>query len=319
MKKRNFGGAHLDLIRKFAIQLFHCLKYLKKHRIIHCDIKPENILFNGPGDSSIKIVDFGSSCFETNKLFSYIQSRYYRAPEVILGIHYNSSIDIWSVGCVLAELYTGSVLFRGESEEEQISLFIECLGAPDKFYLSTAKYRKSFFEENGDPIIEPNSKGVIHNPGTKPLSKSLGCENTKFLDLIQRCLEWDPKKRITPEEALAHEWIIEDLTISIKGTKTEKKFVPLLEPNRISQFVNKSVNFDQSKGINHKILLPDIRRSISKKNQSFNLSLANIEVNYSAKQLKKRQRTVGATKRHILTSELTNIKEKPSVNYYLNL
>lgn len=77
-------------------------------QIIHCDLKPENILLAQPNRSAIKVIDFGSSCFQDKRMYTYIQSRFYRAPEVILGLPYGPPIDMWSTGCILVELYTGT-------------------------------------------------------------------------------------------------------------------------------------------------------------------------------------------------------------------
>jgi len=88
------------------------------HNIIHCDLKPENILLRKKNKSGIKIIDFGSSCFGDKRVYTYIQSRFYRSPEVIFGLEYSTAIDMWSFGCVLFELYTGDPLFPGESESE---------------------------------------------------------------------------------------------------------------------------------------------------------------------------------------------------------
>jgi dual specificity tyrosine-phosphorylation-regulated kinase 2/3/4 len=85
-----------------------CLKLLRKVKIVHCDLKPENILLKSANKSAIKVIDFGSSCFEHERIYTYIQSRFYRSPEVILGIPYDMAIDMWSFGCILAELYTGN-------------------------------------------------------------------------------------------------------------------------------------------------------------------------------------------------------------------
>jgi len=91
---------------------------LHHHKIVHCDIKPENILLKSYNRSGIKITDFGSGCFLKDKLYTYIQSRFYRAPEVILGISYNMAIDMWSLGLVLTELFNGYPLIPGENEHE---------------------------------------------------------------------------------------------------------------------------------------------------------------------------------------------------------
>ena len=107
MKANKFNGISLDLIRKISIQLFQTLSFLYKHKIIHCDLKPENILLKNINKSGIKLIDMGSSCFANSRCFSYIQSRYYRSPEILFGYDYGLEIDIWSMGCILAELYLG--------------------------------------------------------------------------------------------------------------------------------------------------------------------------------------------------------------------
>lgn len=98
-------------IQKIAKQLLIGLEYIHYLKLIHCDLKPENILIKSFSKCEIKIIDFGSSAFFHDSLGSYVQSRSYRAPEVIVGCKYDCKIDIWSLGCVLAELLTGSVLF----------------------------------------------------------------------------------------------------------------------------------------------------------------------------------------------------------------
>ena len=85
-------------------------------------MKPENILLHRESNSTtdVKMIDFGSACLTTQKGFSYVQSRYYRAPEVILGIDYSTEIDMWSLGCIVAELYNGVALFPGQDENEML-------------------------------------------------------------------------------------------------------------------------------------------------------------------------------------------------------
>ena len=98
------------LLLSFLTQLLSALRYIHsdKNRIIHSDVKPENILLTEHDGCDIKLIDFGSSSYSGSCIFSYIQSRYYRAPEVILGLPYNASIDLWSVGCVLVRFGGGS-------------------------------------------------------------------------------------------------------------------------------------------------------------------------------------------------------------------
>ena len=108
IKQNNFSGVSEAFVKSIAFQLLTSVSFLQKHNIIHCDLKPENIILtNASKSSTIKVIDFGSSCFDNEKLYAYIQSRYYRAPEIILGLGYNPQIDMWSIGCILAELYLG--------------------------------------------------------------------------------------------------------------------------------------------------------------------------------------------------------------------
>jgi len=107
-KKAYFSIPRLQIITK---QILTALSYIHDLKLIHCDLKPENILIKSYSRSEIKVIDFGSSCFIHDHLSSYVQSRSYRAPEVILGCSYDYKIDIWSLGCILAELLTGYVLF----------------------------------------------------------------------------------------------------------------------------------------------------------------------------------------------------------------
>lgn len=86
LKNNHFQGVSLSLVRRFGVQLFSALAFLQKHRIIHCDVKPENVLLRSPTKSALKLIDFGSSCFEDERLYTYIQSRFYRAPEILCGI-----------------------------------------------------------------------------------------------------------------------------------------------------------------------------------------------------------------------------------------
>lgn len=118
IKSNNFQGVSIGLIRRFAIQILQALKFQRDNNIIHCDLKPENIVLKQANKSGIKVIDYGSSCFQNQRIYTYIQSRFYRAPEIILGIPYTTAIDMWSFGCIMAELYTGYPLFPGENEAE---------------------------------------------------------------------------------------------------------------------------------------------------------------------------------------------------------
>ncbi|KAI9022213.1 kinase-like domain-containing protein [Phycomyces nitens] len=208
IKTNNFKGFSMGLIRKFTIQLLNSLSLLYKNKLIHCDLKPENILLKHPSKSTIKVIDFGSSCLENEKVYTYIQSRFYRSPEVILGMNYSMAIDMWSVGCILAELYTGYPLFPGENEQEQLACIMEIQGVPDKSIIDQSSRRKLFFDTYGNPRIMPNSKGKKRRPGTKKLSEALKTTDESFVSFVDQCLHWDPEQRMKPDDAFMHTWIL---------------------------------------------------------------------------------------------------------------
>ncbi|KAF8937960.1 hypothetical protein BGZ47_008787 [Haplosporangium gracile] len=207
IKSNSFQGFSLGLIKRFCTQLLQTLDLLNKHNVVHCDLKPENVLLKHPTKSSIKVIDFGSSCLENEKVYTYIQSRFYRSPEVILGMSYNMAIDMWSLGCILAELYTGCPLFPGENEQEQLTCIMEIQGIPDRYLVEKSSRKKVFFDSNGNPKLVVNSKGKKRRPSSKTLGQALKCTDVLFLDFISKCLIWDPEKRMKPREGLQHEWI----------------------------------------------------------------------------------------------------------------
>lgn len=209
IKKNQFQGFSLTLVRKFAISLLHCLRLLYREKIIHCDLKPENILLRAKGQYTIKVIDFGSSCLEDEKIYTYIQSRFYRSPEVILGLSYGMPIDMWSFGCILVELHTGYPLFPGNDEYEQLACIMEVLNTPPAALLEDAQRKRVFFDEHNYPRQLTNSKGKYRKPHTKSLLTALKTDDQNFIDFIKRALAWDPNLRMTPDEALLHEWIQE--------------------------------------------------------------------------------------------------------------
>uniref|UniRef100_A0A8D0DUI6 Dual specificity tyrosine-phosphorylation-regulated kinase 2 n=1 Tax=Salvator merianae TaxID=96440 RepID=A0A8D0DUI6_SALMN len=240
IKKNKFQGFSLPLVRKFAHSILQCLDALHKNRIIHCDLKPENILLKQQGRSGIKVIDFGSSCYEHQRVYTYIQSRFYRAPEVILGARYGMPIDMWSLGCILAELLTGYPLLPGEDEGDQLACMIELLGMPSQKLLDSSKRAKNFVSSKGYPryctITTLSDGSVVLNGGRSrrgklrgpPESREWGsalkgCDDPLFLDFLKQCLEWDPTLRMTPSQALRHPWLRRRLPKPPAGEKTSAK------------------------------------------------------------------------------------------------
>uniref|UniRef100_A0A146M0X0 dual-specificity kinase n=3 Tax=Lygus hesperus TaxID=30085 RepID=A0A146M0X0_LYGHE len=224
IKKNKFQGFSLQLVRRFSHSLLQCLDALYRNKIIHCDMKPENVLIKQPGRSGIKVIDFGSSCYANQRVYTYIQSRFYRAPEVILGARYGMPIDMWSLGCILAELLTGFPLLPGEDEADQLACIIELLGMPPQKLLDASKKTKTFISSKGYPryckaTTLPDGTTVLSGgvsrrgkhrgpPGSVELRHALkGCDDPLFIDFVRRCLDWDPETRMTPAAALRHGWL----------------------------------------------------------------------------------------------------------------
>lgn len=205
LKGNRFQGLSISLIRRFTIQILSGLSYLSSLKIIHCDLKPENILLKHPTKSDIVIIDFGSATFDHEKIHTYIQSRFYRAPEVILGIPYTTAIDMWSLGCILAELVLGKPLFPGESEHDQLVLITEYFGLPDSNLLMHSSKKELFFD--GKVLKDASVKGVVKVPGSKKIADILRVDDGELLDFISKCLDINPSTRLTPQLAVNHPWI----------------------------------------------------------------------------------------------------------------
>jgi dual specificity tyrosine-phosphorylation-regulated kinase 2/3/4 len=134
------------------------LSFIHDLKLIHCDLKPENILIKSYSRCEIKVIDFGSSCFIHDHLSSYVQSRSYRAPEVILGCRYDYKIDIWSLGCILAELFTGYVLFQNDSVQGLLSRVIGIIGPIPEYMMKEGRLVSNFFTREGLIYQEANEE-----------------------------------------------------------------------------------------------------------------------------------------------------------------
>lgn len=118
----------LPRLQKITRQILEALVYVHSLNLLHCDLKPENVLIKSYSRCEVKVIDFGSSCFTTDNLSSYIQSRCYRAPEVVLGCKYDGRIDVWSLGAMLPELATGHVLFHNDTLPQMLGRISAILG-----------------------------------------------------------------------------------------------------------------------------------------------------------------------------------------------
>lgn len=174
-----FKGLSVDLVRSFSRKIVQGLSFVHSKGIIHCDVKPENIMVrlpahfdpadSNPADFGVKLIDFGLSCFDNEISYSYIQSRFYRAPEVIIGANYNNKIDLWLFGCVVAELFTGSPLFPGRNELEQVGLIAEVIGAPSSSLVVSHRNRLMKQVRQKAAINVLNSADVHTGPSKPPV------------------------------------------------------------------------------------------------------------------------------------------------------
>lgn len=158
IKQNQFRGLSMRLLRIFLSQILDALCVLRGSQIIHCDLKPENVLLKGQ-TGEIKVIDFGSACFENHTMYSYIQSRFYRSPEVLLGHAYDMAIDMWSVGCMAAELFLGLPLFPGASEHDLLVRIVDMLGMPPDHVLRKAQHTNRYFKQESAVPASQLQKG----------------------------------------------------------------------------------------------------------------------------------------------------------------
>jgi dual specificity tyrosine-phosphorylation-regulated kinase 2/3/4 len=212
-KASNFAPMPVPLVRRYAWQLVEALCACHAAGVVHCDLKPENVLFADEAKSSVKLIDFGSGCFDGDQRFQYIQSRFYRAPEVVLGMWYGPPMDIWSLALILIELMIGRPLFQAEDELELLGMIVEVCGQPPPAFIAAARRKKEFFDAQLNLKV---AKGIVRRPSSVSLSVVLACSDPLLIQFLTRCLAWDPAVRITAEEAREHPWL-HSKTITITG------------------------------------------------------------------------------------------------------
>lgn len=158
IKQNQFHGLSMKLVKSLTRQLLDACAQLKNFQVIHCDLKPENILLCQPDKPEIKVIDFGSACFTRRTIYSYIQSRFYRSPEVILGLPYTELIDMWSLGCIVGELFLGLPMFPGSLEYNQIFKIVDMLGNPPRHMIEVGRNSLNYF--NKIPAADPSAKAT---------------------------------------------------------------------------------------------------------------------------------------------------------------
>lgn len=190
-------GDNLDYMKEkwFVYQLLRGVAFCQESRVLHRDLKPQNLLINNK--DQLKLADFGLARafgIPVNTFSSEVVTLWYRAPDVLLGNRqYNSSIDMWSAGCIMAEIYTGRPLFPGSTNEDQLQRIFRIMGTPSEpIWSGTSQYPEYKVHY---PLYAPQDLGVII-----PQIDRLG------LDLLHRMLQMRPELRITAANAVRHPW-----------------------------------------------------------------------------------------------------------------
>lgn len=230
-------GLSLRATQAYATQLLVALKHLRNCGVLHADIKPENVLVSA-SLNAVKLADFGSASFDgDNAITPYLVSRFYRAPEIMLGLPYSYPLDMWSLGCVLFELYTGSVAFPGGNNNSMLRLICDCKGPIPKKLVKRMNplFRERHFVEDpqskdwvfavtapdpvtGQPVrtvIRPSAQGTrdvgaqLRGASAKDMVDGDARKVTLLADLLDKMWAVDPHHRISVADAMVHPFIKE--------------------------------------------------------------------------------------------------------------
>ncbi|CAG5080542.1 Oidioi.mRNA.OKI2018_I69.PAR.g9638.t1.cds [Oikopleura dioica] len=217
MKSIGYKPYKFNTIKSFCSQLLSALQFLHANKCTHTDIKPENVLFKSerpfaesiPGDpksrrlltTEIIVVDFGSAVFETDHHSKTVSTRHYRAPEIIFGQKWGTKIDIWSLGCMLFEYYTGDTMFDTHEDLEHLAIMERYIGAPTTSIMQKSSSFYQYNERGYSLKIDWESEsGKKARKGRKPLH----ADHNALFDLIERMLTYDPKIRPDAHTCLNH-------------------------------------------------------------------------------------------------------------------
>ncbi|XP_013400721.1 dual specificity protein kinase CLK2 isoform X1 [Lingula anatina] len=223
MKENCYLPYTLSQVRHIGYQLCYAVKFMHDNNMTHTDLKPENVLFvNSEYDikynakkkrdertikcSDIRLIDFGSTTFDHEHHSTIVSTRHYRAPEVILELGWSQPCDVWSIGCILFELYTGFTLFQTHDNREHLAMMERILGSLPYRMTKKTKKQKYFYHGQLD-WNEKSEPGRYVKNNCKPLGRYMVCDSDgdmNLFNLIERMLEYDPTSRITLKEALEH-------------------------------------------------------------------------------------------------------------------
>ncbi|CAI9721981.1 specificity kinase CLK2 isoform X4 [Octopus vulgaris] len=223
LKDNTYYPYPLDQVRNISYQLCYAVNFLHENQLTHTDLKPENILFVNSDfevsynakkrrdmrrvkNTDIRLIDFGSATFDHEHHSTIVSTRHYRAPEVILELGWSQPCDVWSIGCIMFELYTGYTLFQTHDNKEHLAMMERILGSIPYRMAKRSRKSKYFYHGKLD-WDEKNSSGRYIRENCKPLKHYLrdkGIQHLQLFDLIEKMLEYEPHYRITLAETLAH-------------------------------------------------------------------------------------------------------------------
>ncbi|KAL6720610.1 serine threonine protein kinase CMGC group [Lecanora helva] len=256
LKGNSFVPFPSSQIQSFARQLFTSVAFLHDLNLIHTDLKPENILLVGNSyqtftynrnipsssttvqrvarqrrvllDTEIRLIDFGSATFDDEYHSSVVSTRHYRAPEIILNLGWSYPCDIWSIGCILVEFFTGDALFQTHDNLEHLAMMESVCGGKIEPKIvrqvqnsgrgnnrnSAAQYFTRSLKLDY-PVQETTKASRKYVRAMKTLQEIIPPQtsfNKQFIDLLRRIFQYDPKQRITAKQALKHSWFRETIT-----------------------------------------------------------------------------------------------------------
>ncbi|XP_069700157.1 dual specificity protein kinase CLK2 isoform X2 [Periplaneta americana] len=222
LKDNNYQPYPLETVRHVAYQLCYSVKFLHDNKLTHTDLKPENILFVDSDfeitynskkkrdirrvkRTDVRLIDFGSATFDHEHHSTIVSTRHYRAPEVILELGWSQPCDVWSIGCIIFELYLGITLFQTHDNREHLAMMERILG-PIPYRMARKTKTKYFYHGKLD-WDEKSSAGRYVRENCKPLHRYQNSDDEdhrQLFDLIARMLEYEPSSRLTLGEALRH-------------------------------------------------------------------------------------------------------------------
>ncbi|XP_052249517.1 dual specificity protein kinase CLK2-like isoform X2 [Dreissena polymorpha] len=232
LKENNYIPYDLDQVRHISYQLCYAVQFLHENHLTHTDLKPENILFvNSDYDVSfnskkkrdernirntdIQLIDFGSATFDHEHHSTIVSTRHYRAPEVILELGWSQPCDVWSIGCIMFELYTGYTLFQTHDNKEHLAMMERILG--NLPYRMTKKTKKQRYFSSSGKVRDADRNWYVRD-NCKPLSRYLkdpnNSDHQELFDLIDKMLTYEPSDRITLRQAQRHPFLAQFYTSS---------------------------------------------------------------------------------------------------------